>query len=90
MEAQIRFSVQTDDDEIFSCIRASGGYGKEIEIPQDNAELGRWFRKRLGIASGTPITDAIMRNYGRETVTFYKLSEDQFFMDFSRPKRKES
>lgn len=82
-EAQIRFSVLTDDNEMFSCIRASGGYGKEIETPQDNTELGRWFRKRLGVDSGTMITSKIMKSYGREDVTFYKISEDQFFMDFS-------
>ena len=82
-DAQIRFSVLTDDNEMFSCIRASGGYGKEIETPQDNAELGRWFRKRLGLKSGALITDAAMKQYGRETVTFYKLADDQFYMDFS-------
>lgn len=82
-EAQIRFSVLTDDNEMFSCIRASGGYGKEIETPQDNTELGRWFRKRLGVASGTMITQKIMKLYGRDDVTFYKISDDQFFMDFS-------
>jgi len=86
-EAQIRFSVLTDDNEMFSCIRASGGYGKEIETPQDNTELGRWFRKRLGIGSGKMITSKIMKRYGREDVTFYKISEDQFFMDFSVKKK---
>ena len=85
--AQIRFSVLTDDNEVFSCIRASGGYGKEIETPQDNTELGRWFRKRLGIGSGKMITSKIMKRYGREDVTFYKISEDQFFMDFSVKKK---
>ena len=86
-EAQIRFSVLTDDNEMFSCIRASGGYGKEIETPQDNTELGRWFRKRLGVVSGTMITPEIMNAYGRDDVTFYKISEDQFFLDFSVKKK---
>lgn len=86
-DRQIRFSVLTDDHKIFSCIRASGGYGKEIETPQDNTELGRWFRKRLGLAEGAMITKAVMKAYGRDDVTFYKLDDDQFFMDFSRPKR---
>ena len=87
IEAQIRFSVLTDDNEIFSCVRTSGGYGKEIETPQDNSELGRWFRKRLGVASGKMITPKIMEAYGREDVTFYKISDDQFFMDFSVRKK---
>ena len=81
-EAQIRFTVLTGDNQLFTCIRASGGYGKEIQTPQDNSELGRWFRQRLGIPNGTLITPQIMKSYGRETVTFYKLAEDQFYMDF--------
>lgn len=83
-DAQIPFSVQTDDGKVFSCIRASGGYGKEIETPQDNTELGRWFRERLNIPYGTMITQKVMRRYGRDFVRFYKLAEDQYYMDFSR------
>jgi len=85
-EAQIRFSVLTDDNEMFSCVRTSGGYGKEIDTPQDNAELGRWFRKRLGLSSGAMITPAVMKAYGRESVRFYKLDDEKYAMDFSRPK----
>ena len=87
-EAQIPFSVQTDDGKVFSCIRASGGYGKEIETPQDNTELGVWFRERLGIPSGAKVTDKVVRKYGRDKVRFYKLSDDQYFLDFSKPKQK--
>lgn len=81
-----RFTVTTDDDQVLSCVRAQDG-DKAIETPQNNSELGRYFRKRLGLPLGSYITVDDMRRYGRMSVTFYKLAEDSFFMDFSVPKR---
>lgn len=85
-EEQKRFTIVTDDNEIFSCVRTSGGFGKEIETPQDNSELGRYFRKRLGLADGAYIDVKAMKAYGRFDVTFYKTDEEAYVMDFSRPK----
>ena len=88
-EEQVRFTVATDDGCVFSCVRTSGDYGKEIATPQDNAELGRYFRRRLGLRAGTYIDVATMKRYGRLNVVFYKTDDESFFMDFSRPKRKQ-
>ncbi len=85
-EEQKRFTVVTDDGEVFSCVRASGGFGKEIETPQDNSELGRYFRKRLGLPDGAYVDVAAMKRHGRFDITFYKIDEESYAMDFS-PKR---
>ena len=79
----------TDDRCVFSCVRTSGDYGKQIETPQDNAELGRYFRKRLGLKSNAYIDVDALEKYGRLDVVFYKTDDELFVMDFSRPKRKE-
>ena len=87
-EEQIRFTIVTDDRCVFSCVRTSGDYGKQIETPQDNAELGRYFRKRLGVPAGTYIDMATMKKYGRTDVVFYKTDDEMYVMDFSKPKHK--
>lgn len=84
--SQQRFTVLTDDGKVFSCVRASGDYGKEIETPQDNSELGRYFRQRLGLPSGAYITVQDLKRYGRHDVVFYKIDDESYVMDFSRPK----
>lgn len=86
-EEQKRFTIVTDDNEVFSCVRTSGGFGKEIETPQDNSELGRYFRKRLGLSDGAYIDVKTMKAYGRFDVTFYKTDEETYVMDFSRPEK---
>ena len=83
-DIQHRFTVMTDDGKILTCVRAQAN-GKGIETPQDNAELGRYFRKRLGLPSGAYITTSDMRKYGRFDVVFYKQDDENYVMDFSRP-----
>lgn len=78
-----RFTVMTDDEKIFTCVRAQAN-GKGIETPQDNSELGRYFRDRLGLPSGAYISVKDMKKYGRFDVTFYKLDDENYVMDFSR------
>lgn len=79
-----RFTVLTDDNKVFSCVRAQSN-GKGIETPQDNSEIGRYFRERLGLRSGAYISVRDLRRYGRFDVTFYKQDDETFIMDFSRP-----
>ena len=79
-----RFTVLTDDDKIFTCVRAQAN-GKGIETPQDNSEIGRYFRQRLGLPSGAYISVSDLKKYGRTEVKFYKLDDENYVMDFSRP-----
>ena len=81
-----RFTVLTDDGYIFTCTRAQQSE-KAIETPQDNSELGRYFRNRLGLADGAYVAYADLLRYGRTSVTFYKLSDEEYVMDFSPNKR---
>lgn len=83
-DIQHRFTVMTDDGTIFTCVRAQAN-GKGIETPQDNAELGRYFRTRLGLPYGAYIKPSDMKKYGRFDVVFYKQDEENYVMDFSRP-----
>lgn len=79
-----RFTVLTDDDRIFTCVRAQAN-GKGIETPQDNSEIGRYFRQRLGLPNGAYISVSDLKRYGRTEVKFYKLDDENYVMDFSRP-----
>lgn len=81
------FYVMTDDQKEFICTRAQEEYGKAIHTPNSNAEIGVYFRNRLGLADGAYVTTQDLINYGRTDVTFYKLDERTYLMDFSVPKR---
>ena len=48
-----------------------------------NAQLGEYFRNRLGLSNGAFVTKADLETYGRTDVTFYKLDEEQYYMDFA-------
>ena len=74
----------TDDNIILTCVRAQAN-GKGIETPQDNSEIGRYFRHRLGLADGSYISVQDLKRYGRYDVVFYKLDDENYVMDFSRP-----
>ena len=56
---------------------------KAITTPASNALLGEYFRNRLGLANGAYVTAADLRSYGRTDVTFIKIDEEHYYMDFS-------
>lgn len=76
------FTVKTDDGETFQCVRAQDK-GKAIETYGSNALLGEYFRRRIGVPSGAFVTAADLKRYGRTDVTFYKIDDENYFMDFS-------
>lgn len=78
------FLVVTDDHHTLQ-LRVEQQNDKAITTPASNALLGEYFRNRLGLANGAYIHASDLRNYGRTEVTFYKIDEEQFFMDFSSP-----
>jgi len=82
----VHFTVLTDDNHSMQCVRAQE-QDKAIHTPHDNAELGRYFRKRLGLVSGALVTAADLNRYGRTTVDFYKIDAENYYMDFSRPQQ---
>ena len=56
---------------------------KAITCPDDNSMIGRYFRERLNVEPGKPICANHFEQYGRHTVTFTKLNDELFYMDFS-------
>lgn len=76
------FTVKTDDGETFQCVRAQDN-GKAIETYGNNSQLGLYFRKRLGLPSGAFVTLNDLKKYGRTDVTFYKIDDENYYMDFS-------
>jgi hypothetical protein len=81
-ETGIHFSVLTDDDKTFICTRAQQN-GKAIETPHNNSLLGEYFRYRLGLENGAFVSGIDLENYGRTDVTFQKIDDETFYMDFS-------
>ena len=78
----IHFTVLTDDGKILICTRAQDK-GKGIHTPHNNSLIGEYFRNRLGVANGAPVTLNDLRKYGRTDVDFYKIDDETYYLDFS-------
>ena len=77
-----QFTVQTDDGFPFVFVRAQQS-GKALHTTQNNALLGEYIRTRMGLPSGEFITKQHLLDYGRTDVTFIKIDEETYLMDFS-------
>ncbi|MCM1330260.1 MAG: NgoFVII family restriction endonuclease [Ruminococcus sp.] len=75
------FTVLTDDRKCL-IMRVQQQGEKAITTPSNNSLLGLYLRNRIGLASGQYVHRSDLENYGRTDVTFYKLDENQYFMDF--------
>ena len=75
------FTIYTDDNKTLTCTRAQDN-GKAIETPQNNSQLGEYFRRRLGLPNGAFVTVEHLREYGRLDIDFYKMDEETYYMDF--------
>lgn len=76
-----RFTVRTDDGFVFIATVAQGG-DKAIHSKKNDI-IGQYFRKRLGVNSGAPVTRGHLDRYGRTDVTFYKIDDETYYMDFA-------
>ncbi len=76
------FLVVTDDHHTLQ-LRVEQQNDKAITTPASNALLGEYFRNRLGLPNGSYIKKEDLLAYGRSDVTFYKIDEEQYYMDFS-------
>ena len=79
-----RFELMTDDGQSLVGVRAQDD-GKALETPEGNAILGRYFRNRLGVPPGQPVTAADLHAYGRLDVGFTKVGERRYWMEFGKP-----
>lgn len=76
------FTVQTDDHKSLMCTIAQQNR-KAIETPHNNSLIGEYFRNRLGLPNGVRVLKDDLLRYGRTDVTFYKIDEETYYMDFS-------
>ena len=76
------FTVLTDDHHQL-LLRVEQTGDKAITTPLSNALLGEYFRNRLGLAEGAKVTKSDLERYGRTDVTFTKIEDELFYMDFS-------
>ena len=77
-----KFWVVADDGWEAEMVRAQQN-GKAIETTRSNALLGRYLRKRIGVASGEYVERRHLVAYGRTDVEFSKITEKMYYMDFS-------
>ena len=89
-EKTLHFLVLTDDGKELICHTAQNSsvdptLGKAIHTPQNNSFLGLYFRNRLGLANGQKVTIQDLLKYGRTDVTFSKIDDETYYMDFSQP-----
>jgi len=83
-ERTIHFTVLTDDSKVLICTRAQDN-GKAIHTPHNNSLIGEYFRNRLSVPNGELVTKEHLKNYGRHDIVFYKIDDETYFMDFSKP-----
>ena len=76
------FTVITDDSKSL-VLRVEQDGDKAITTPENNSRIGEYFRNRLSLPNGAPITKEDLLRYGRTDVEFIKLDEEQYYMDFS-------
>lgn len=76
------FTAITDDRHQLT-LRVEQENDKAITTPVRNSDLGEYFRNRLGLPNGAPVTRADLDRYGRTDVKFVKFDEETFYMDFS-------
>lgn len=82
----VEFTIITDDGESFVCAVAQQGR-KAIHTNHDNSILGKYFRRRLGVPLGEKVEKAHLEQYGRDSVTIFKMNDDTYYMDFSQRRR---
>ena len=76
-----RFTVLTDDHTSFIMVRAQDG-GKGLHTTENNSILGKYLRQRMQLPMGTYVTKKHLVDYGRTTVTFTKIDDETYHMDF--------
>lgn len=77
----VAFSVVTDDGHELRFHR-TGRPPKNLQVVGDLEELGRYFRRRLGVSQGSPVTIQHLRRYGRQDVEFTRVGKT-YQLDFS-------
>lgn len=78
----VHFDVLTDDSKTLIFTLAQGDIGKALHTPLDNAEMGRYFKERLGVRFGAPVLTEDLEHYGSKTVRLYRINPEQYYLSF--------
>ncbi|MCD6322013.1 MAG: NgoFVII family restriction endonuclease [Clostridiales bacterium] len=78
----VHFTLFTDDGKTLICTRAQQN-GKAIHTPHNNSLIGEYFRNRLGLPNGEAVLTNHLIKYGRTDLTFYKIDDETYYMDFA-------
>jgi hypothetical protein len=78
-----RFTVGTDDEQIFECRFIEQGNSSGLHFTQGIEQIQQYFRKRLTVASGAHITSSDFSRYGTYSFLMFRLEETIYFLDFS-------
>jgi len=85
----VHFSILTDDGYTIIGTRAQEEIGKAIHTPHNNSLIGEYFRGRLDLPNGAPITTEDLIKYGRTDLDFHKLDDETYYMNFFSSKKKQ-
>jgi hypothetical protein len=79
------FTAYTDDGFVIP-MKTSGTNFKNIRSRGKLTILGQWLKGKLQKSNAllplNPVTQDTFDVYGRDTINFYKISDDKFYMDF--------
>lgn len=81
-ERKEQFTVLTDDGDSLIMVRAQDG-GKALHTTPSNSLLGKYIRNRIGVPPGEYVTREHFVKYGRTDISFTKIDEETYFLDFS-------
>lgn len=77
----IPFAVHADDGATLFLTVAQDG-DKALHSVPDNADIGLWFRQRLGIPGDAFVTTRDLRRYGATEAVFTALDDGSYFLSF--------
>ena len=79
------FIAYTDDGYIIP-MKTSGDYHKNIRSEKNLQNYGRWLKGKLETSGALekyqPVTMDTLKEYGSDKITFYKISEGKYYMEF--------
>lgn len=79
------FMAYTDDGYMMP-MKTSGDYFKNIRSRGNLSILGQWIKGKLqkngALLPLTPVTQDTLDAYSRDSIKFYKISDDKYFMEF--------
>jgi hypothetical protein len=79
------FLAYTDDGYIIP-MKTSGDYFKNIRSRGNLRILGQWIKGKLQKSGAliplTPVTQDTLDTYGNDTIRFYKIDENRYYMEF--------